>query len=135
MGFFADLFGSPPPKPITTIKNVLGETLLEVPARDLIGSTCLRVKDLSHASLQGQSFDGSDLENVNFFGADLRNCSFDRCNLKNANLAYALIEGASFQQADLDGVDLLHTNIRLAQLDGANITPTSNIPGIRVVSA
>jgi uncharacterized protein YjbI with pentapeptide repeats len=134
MELFSGLFGSPRPQPITTIKNVLGETLLEVPVRDLIGSTCLRDKDLSHASLRGQTFDGSDLENVNFFGADLRNCNFGRCKLKNANLAYALIEGASFQRADLDGVDLLHTNIRLAQLDGANITPASRIPGIRIVA-
>jgi hypothetical protein len=52
------------PKPKTVIKNVLGEVLLEVPARDLVGSTCLRGRDLSHAVLRGQWLDGADLENV-----------------------------------------------------------------------
>jgi uncharacterized protein YjbI with pentapeptide repeats len=58
------------------------------------------------------------------------NASFARCNLKNANLAYARIEGASFRQADLDGADLLYTNIRRAEFDQAIIGPTTTIPGI-----
>ena len=130
MGFLSDLFGSPRPTRTTKIVNVLGETLLEVPARDLVGSTCLRGKDLSHAVLRGKWLDGADLENVILFGADLTNCSFARCNLKNANLAYARIEGASFRQADLDGADLLYTNIRRAEFDQAIIGPTTTIPGI-----
>ncbi len=51
------------------IKNVLGEVLLEVPVRDLTGSTCLRGKDLSHAVLRGQWLDGADLRDTNLFGA------------------------------------------------------------------
>jgi hypothetical protein len=129
MGFF-DWFSAPKPVPTTKIVNVLGETLLEVPARDLVGSTCLRGKDLSHAVLRGQWLDGADLENVIFLGADLTNCSFARCNLKNANLAYAHIEGCSFREADLDGADLLYTNVKRARFDGAMIGPTSTIPGI-----
>jgi hypothetical protein len=130
MGILSDLFGSPRPTPTTKIVNVLGEVLLEVPARDLVGSTCLRAKDLSHAVLRGQWLDGADLENVILFGADLTNCSFARCNLKNANLAYARIEGASFRQADLEGADLLYTDIKRARFDGCMIGPTTTIPGI-----
>jgi len=133
MGFLANIFGSPRPQPRTVIKNVLGETLLEIPARDLVGSTCLRDRDLAFADLRGNCLCGADLENTILFGADLRDCDFTHCNLKNANLAYARIEGANFRRAALDGVDLLHTDIRLTQLDEAIITPTSTIPGIRVV--
>jgi hypothetical protein len=71
MGLF-DWFSAPKPVPTTRIVNVLGETLLEVPARDLVGSTCLRGKDLSHAVLRGQWLDGADLRDTNFLGADLR---------------------------------------------------------------
>jgi uncharacterized protein YjbI with pentapeptide repeats len=130
LGFLSDLFGSPRPTLTTKIVNVLGETLLEVPARDLVGSTCLRGKDLSHAVLRGQWLDGADLENVILFGADLTNCTFARCNLKNANLAYARIEGASFRQADLEGADLLYTDVKRARFDGAIISNTSTIPGV-----
>lgn len=138
MGLLADIFGSPrlqaQPQIRTTIKNVLGETLLVVPVQDLVGSTCLRGKDLSHASLQGQCFFGADLEDTILFGADLRHCDFSRCNLKNANLAYALLDGASFHRANLDGSDLLHTNVKLSRLFGAIITPESRIPGVKVVT-
>jgi len=133
MGLLASIFGSRRPQPKFVIKSVLGETLLELPVRDLVGSTCLRGRDLSHANLRGQYLYGADLENTILFGADLRNCDFARCNLKNANLAYARVDGAYFRRADLDGVDLLHTGIRLRQLDGANTTPASTIPGIRVI--
>jgi uncharacterized protein YjbI with pentapeptide repeats len=130
MGFPANLFGVTRPQPKTVIKNVLGETILEVPVRDLARSTCLREKDLSHAVLRDQWLDGADLENVILFGADLTNCSFARCNLKNATLAYARIEGASFRQAALEGANLLYTDIKRARLDGATISPTTTIPGI-----
>jgi hypothetical protein len=101
VGFLSDLFGSPRPTPTTKIVNVLGEVLLEVPARDLVGATCLRGKDLSHAVLRGQWLDGADLENVILFGADLTNCSFARCKMVDVNLAYAPSEGCNFQKADL----------------------------------
>jgi uncharacterized protein YjbI with pentapeptide repeats len=114
----------------TVIRNVLQEVLLEVPSRDLVGLTCLRGKDLSHADLRNQWLDRSDLEDTNLFGADLRGCSFARCNLRNANLAYARIEGANFRLANLDGIDLLHTKIESARLDGAIITSSSSIPGV-----
>lgn len=54
-------FSAPKSKvaPRVIIRNVLGETLLELRVRDLVGSTCLRGKDLSHASLQGQRFFGA----------------------------------------------------------------------------
>jgi uncharacterized protein YjbI with pentapeptide repeats len=118
------------PQRNTVIKNVLGETLIVVQARDLVAVSCLRGKDLSHSDLRDQWLDGSDLEDTNLFGADLRGCSFARCNLRNANLAYARIEGANFRMANLDGVDLLHTNIERARLDGAIITSSSSIPGV-----
>jgi hypothetical protein len=130
MGFLSDLFGSPRPTPTTKIVNVLGETLLEVPARDLVGSTCLRGKDLSHAVLRGQWLDGADLRDTNFLGADLRGTSFYRCDLRNACLAYALIDGARFDKADLEGADLLYTNVKRARFDGCMIGPTSTIPGV-----
>jgi uncharacterized protein YjbI with pentapeptide repeats len=136
MGLLSSIFGSPQrPQPTTVIKDVLGNVMLEVPVRNFAGSSCLRGKDLSHVDLRGHSFYGANLENVNLFGADLRNCSFTYCNLKDANLAYALIDGADFRRADLDGADLLHTRVRLQQLDEAIITPTSAIPGIKVVAA
>lgn len=53
-----------------------------------------------------------------------------RCNLKNANLAYARIEEASFRQADLEGADLLYTDIKRARFDEAVIGPTTTIPGM-----
>jgi uncharacterized protein YjbI with pentapeptide repeats len=130
VGFLSDLFGSPRPQPKTLIKNVLGETLLEVPVRDLVGSTCLRGKDLSHAVLRGQWLDGADLRDTNFLGADLRGTSFYCCDLRNACLAYALISGARFDKADLDGADLLYTDVKRARFDGAIISNTSTIPGV-----
>jgi uncharacterized protein YjbI with pentapeptide repeats len=135
MGFLSSLFGEPKPVPPPTvvIKNVLGETLLEVPLRDLVGSTCLRGKDLSHAFLQGQWLDGADLENVNLFGADLRNCSFARCSLKNANLAYALIAGAQFDHANLEGADLGNAiGVQRASFRNALLSQETTIPGRRV---
>jgi hypothetical protein len=133
VGFLGDIFGSPRPQPKTTIKNVLGETLLEVPVRDLAGSTCLRGKDLSHASLRGQWLDGADLEDVNLFGADLRNCSFARCNLTNACLAYALTAGARFDHANLEGVDLgSAVGVERASFRDALLSEHSSIPGRRV---
>jgi Pentapeptide repeats (8 copies) len=119
--------------PKTVIKNVLGETLLEVPARDLWGKDVkwLRGKDLSYAVLRGQWLDGADLENVILFGADLRQCSFRGCNLRHANLAYNLIDGARFDLADLDDADLIHTSgIRSASFEGSIISQDSTIPGI-----
>lgn len=133
MRFLANIFGSPRPQPKNIIKNVLGETLLEVPVRDLVGSTCLRGKDLSHASLRGEWFDGADLENANLFGADLRGCSFARCNLKNANLAYALVAGARFDRANLDAVDLGNAvGVERASFRDALLSQLSNIPGRKV---
>jgi len=136
MGFLANIFCSPHPQPApkTVVKNVLGETLLVLPVRDLVSSTCLSDRDLSHADLYGQCLCGADLENTILFGADLRYCDFSHCNLKNANLAYALVDGANFRRAILAGVDLLHTNIKLPQLNDAIITPESTIPGVKVVA-
>jgi uncharacterized protein YjbI with pentapeptide repeats len=128
-------FAKPKPSPPGVIvRNVLGEQILEIPLRELAGSTCLRGKDLSHADLRGQSFWSADLEETILFGADVRGCDFSYCNLKNANLAYALLDGASFHRANLDGTDLLHTSIKLSRLDGAIITPESTIPGVKVVT-
>jgi hypothetical protein len=133
MGLLASIFGSRRPQPKIVIKTVLGETLLEFPVRDLVGSTCLRGKNLSHASLRGEWLDGSDLENVNLFGADLRNCSFARCNLKTANLAYALVAGARFDRANLDGIDLGNAiGVERASFRGALLSPESGVPGRRV---
>jgi uncharacterized protein YjbI with pentapeptide repeats len=133
MGFLADVFSSSRPHTKTIIQNVLGETLLELPVRDLVGSTCLRDKDLSHASLQRHWLDGADLENVNLFGADLRDCSFAWCNLKNANLAYALIAGARFDNANLDGADLGSTvGVEHASFRNTLLSKETTIPGRRV---
>jgi len=67
---------------------------------------------------------------MDLFGARLVGTSFARCNLKNANLAYALIDGARFDNADLEGADLLYTNVNRARFDGCMIGPTSTIPGV-----
>jgi uncharacterized protein YjbI with pentapeptide repeats len=96
-------------QPKTVKKNALGETLLEVPARDLVGSTCLRGKDLSHAVLRGMARERHPLW---------------------CRLAYARVEQASFRQADLEGADLLYTDIKRARFDGAMIGPTATIPGV-----
>jgi uncharacterized protein YjbI with pentapeptide repeats len=134
MGLFSFLAAPKPTPPGVTIKNVLGEVIDHVDdVWHLSGSICLRDRDLSFADLRGQHLCGADLENTILLGADLRNCDLSHCNLNNANLAYAKVDGATFRRSDLDGVDLLHTNIRLTQLDEANITPASTIPGIRVV--
>jgi len=137
MGFLESIFGSPrlQPPATTVIKDVLGNTILEVPVRNFTGSTCLRGKDLSHAKLSGHQFFGADLENTILLGADVTNCDFSYCILKNANLAYAKVDGAKFRRTDLDGADLMHTNLRLTQLDQAIITPASTIPGVKIVAA
>ena len=96
MGFF-DWFSPPKPAPVVIIRNVLGEEIDRVEGvRDLWGNVDLRGRQWAHAELSGLWLDGSDLSGANLFGSRCVGTSFARCNLKNANLAYARIEGGQF---------------------------------------
>jgi uncharacterized protein YjbI with pentapeptide repeats len=128
VGFF-DLFANSKATPVVIIRNILGEQIDVVYARDLSGQD-LRGRHWAHADLEGHWLDGANCEGIELFGARLVNTSFARCNLTNATLAYARVEGANFRQAELEGADLLYTDIKRARFDGATIGPTTTIPGI-----
>lgn len=129
-----DWFSTPaPPQFKYVVKNVLNETIAELPFRDLARRD-LRGKDFSHASFKGEIFDGSDLQGANFFGADLRNALFFRCDLFNACLAYARVDGVRFYHANLDCIDLGGASgVEHASFEDVIITPGSTIPGRKIV--
>ena len=133
MGFL-DWFSAPTtPQHKYVVKNVLNETIAELPFRDLTGRD-LRGKDFAHASLVGAIFDACDLRDVNFFGADLRNALFHRCALFNACLAYAKVDGARFYHTNLDCIDLGGASgVDRASFEGSIVTPGSTIPGRKIV--
>jgi uncharacterized protein YjbI with pentapeptide repeats len=128
-------FAKPKSAPSVVLKNVLGEVLLEIPGRhDLIGAN-LAGLNLAHVDLSGMCLDGVDLEGANLFGARLVRTSLCRANLSNAELSFSNATGANFRDANLDGCEMYRSETRNACFDGAVISPSSDVPGIRVVAA
>lgn len=74
MGFF-DWFSPPKPAAVIIIRDVLGEEIDRVPARDLYNQD-LRGKQWMHPDLSGMSLFGANLEGANLFGARLYRTDF-----------------------------------------------------------
>ena len=127
-------FSTDKPAPVVMIRDVLGEEIDRVEGvRDLWGGVDLRGRNWSRAELSNDA-DGSDLDRRQSIGARCVGTSFARCNLKNANLAYARIEGASFRQADLEGADLLYTDVKRARnWTGPPLGPRARYRGCTLV--
>jgi hypothetical protein len=81
VGFF-DWLSPPRPAPVIIIRNVLGEEIDRVFARDLYN------QDLH-------------LEGANLFGARLYRTDFQKASLRGAELAFSYAAGAIFRGADL----------------------------------
>lgn len=114
MGFLSDLFSAPKPKPVVIIRNVLGEEIDRIPARDLYNQD-LRGKQWMHADLSGMSLFGANLEGANLFGARLYRTDFQKASLRGAELAFSFAAGASFRGADLRECSLYRAEIGLSR--------------------
>jgi hypothetical protein len=95
VGLFSDLFSAPKSKPMVIIRNVLGEQLDVVNARDLWGQN-LRGRQWQPAELSGLSLQGANCEGINLLGARLVRTSFYGANLKSAEISFADTSGADF---------------------------------------
>ncbi len=115
-GILADLFGTPRPAPVTIIRNVLGEEIDRVPARDLYNQD-LRGKQWMHADLSGMSLFGANMEGVNLFGARLYRTDFQKATLRGAELAFSYAAGANFRGSDMRGCSLYRAEIGLRRTD------------------
>jgi uncharacterized protein YjbI with pentapeptide repeats len=106
---------SPPkPAPLVVIRNVLGEEIDRIPARDLY-SQDLRGKQWMHADLSGMSLFGANLEGANLFGARLFRTDFQKASLRGAELAFSYAAGANFRGADLRECSLYRAEIGLSR--------------------
>jgi uncharacterized protein YjbI with pentapeptide repeats len=76
------------PAAVVIIRNVLGEEIDRIPARDLYNQD-LHGKQWMHADLSGMSLFGANLEGANLFGARLVRTSFYRANLRGAEISFA----------------------------------------------
>jgi uncharacterized protein YjbI with pentapeptide repeats len=114
MGFFSDLFCAPKPKPVVIIRNVLGEEIDRIPARDLYNQD-LRGKQWMHADLSGMSLFGANLDGANLFGARLYRTGFQKASLRGAELAFSYAAGANFRGADLRECSLYRAEIGLGR--------------------
>jgi uncharacterized protein YjbI with pentapeptide repeats len=119
---------------VIRILNILGEEIERIDARDLCFQD-LRGRNWAHADLSDLSLQGANLEGICLFGARLRYTSFQKCNLRNADLAYALtVAGANFRGADLSGCDLRYAvDIERAHFDEVTLSRESCVPGMIVV--
>jgi uncharacterized protein YjbI with pentapeptide repeats len=88
MGFLSDLFGAPKPVPSVVVKNVLGEVLLEIRRRDLVGAN-LQNLNLAHADLSNVSLWRAQCDGINLFGARLYRTDFQKASLRGAELAFS----------------------------------------------
>ncbi len=103
-----------PPAPIVIIRNVLGEEIDRIPARDLYNQD-LRGKQWMHVDLSGMSLFGANLEGANLFGARLYRTDFQKASLRGAELAFSFAAGASFRGADLRECSLYRAEIGLSR--------------------
>ena len=137
MGFLSDLFGTPKPAFVIIIRNVLGEEIDRVFARDLYNRD-LRGKQWMHADLSGMSLFGANLEGANLFGARLFRTDFQKASLRGAELAFSYAAGASFRRCDMRGCSLYRAEIGLsrrhssADFTNALVNEASGIPEIKV---
>ena len=119
------------------IRNVLGEEIDRVPARDLYNQD-LRGKQWMHADLSGMSLFGANLDGANLFGARLLRTDFQKASLRGAELAFSYAGGASFRGADLRECSLYRAEIGLsrrhssADLTDALVNEATDIPEIKV---
>jgi Pentapeptide repeats (8 copies) len=97
MGFLSDLFSAPKSKPGVIIRNVLGEQIDVVNARDLWNQD-LRGRNWSHADLSYQSLYGAQCDGINLFGARLYRTDFQKASLRGADLSFSYAAGASFDR-------------------------------------
>jgi len=95
----------------------------------------LRSRQWSHANLSGLSLDGANCERINLFGARLVRASFVRANLRTAEISFSDATGANFCDANLEGCLMYRSEITLARFDGAVVSESSDIPGMRLVKA
>jgi uncharacterized protein YjbI with pentapeptide repeats len=134
MGLF-HWFSTPKPMPVVIINNVLGEVLLQIPGRwDLIGAN-LKGLDLAHADLSGMFLDGADMSGANLFGARCVGTSFARCKMLGVELSFSNCTSADFQGSNLDGCLMYRSETTLARFDGAVLSESSDVPGIKLVIA
>jgi uncharacterized protein YjbI with pentapeptide repeats len=137
MGFLSDLFSAPKPKAAVIIRNVLGEPIDVVNARDLSGQD-LRGRNWSHADLSGLSLYGAQCDGINLLGARLYRTDFRRASLRGAELAFSYAAGANFRGADLRECSLYRAEIGLsrrhssADFTDALVNEVSDIPEIKV---
>ena len=137
MGFLSDLFGTPKPAFVIIIRNVLGEEIDRVFARDLYNQD-LRGKQWMHADLSGMSLFGANLEGANLFGARLFRTDFQKASLRGAELAFSYAAGASFRGADLRECSLYRAEIGLgrrhssADFTDALVNEATDIPERKV---
>lgn len=135
MGFLS-LFKAQKPKPSgVIIRNVVGEEIDRVEGVWELANADLRGRQWSHAELSGLCLDGANCESINLFGARLIHTSFCRANLRGAELSFSDATGADFRNAKLDGCLLYRSETYMACFDGAAISPTSDIPNMKVVMA
>ena len=134
MGFFS-LFRAPKltPPPII-IRNVLGEEIDRIEGLYSLMNADLHGRQWAHANLSGMNLSCANCEGINLFGARLVGTNFSRCNLRNAELAYSDATAANFRDANLDGCLMYRSEISIVLFDGAMITESSDIPGVRVVA-
>jgi len=120
--------------PGVVIRNVLGEQIDFVEGVWDLSDADLRHRNWPHADLSGMSLDGANCENINLFGARLIRTSFCGANLRNAEMSFSDATGATFRNANLDGCLLYRSETQLACFDGAVLSESSDIPGVRVVT-
>ena len=114
MGFLSDLFCAPKPKPVVIVRNVLGEQIDVVNARDLSGQD-LRGRNWNHADLSGLSLWGARCDGIQLLGARLFRTDFQKASLRGAELAFSYAAGASFRGSDLRGCSLYRAEIGLGR--------------------
>jgi uncharacterized protein YjbI with pentapeptide repeats len=137
VGFLSDLFSTPKPKPVVIIRNVLGEQIDVVNARDLSGQN-LRGRNWNHADLSGLSLWEARCDGIQLLGARLYRTDFQKASLRGADLAFSYAAGASFRGSDMRGCSLYRAEIGLsrrhasADFTDALVNEASDIPEIKV---
>jgi uncharacterized protein YjbI with pentapeptide repeats len=136
MGFF-DWFSPPKPAPVVIIRNVLGEQIDIVNARDLWNQD-LRGRNWNHADLSGLSLYGAQCDGINLLGARLFRTDFQKASLRGADLAFSYAAGANFRGADLRQCSLYRAEIGLgrrhssADFTDALVNEATDIPERKV---
>jgi uncharacterized protein YjbI with pentapeptide repeats len=126
---------SPKPKPLppgVIIRNRLAEKIDRVEGVWTLVNADLRYRQWLHADLSGISLDGASCESINLFGARLVRTSFCGANLRNAELSFSDATSANFSECEVEGCKKYRSETSLAHFDGAALSESSDIPGIRI---